>query len=118
MYDRELAPAGLELSQFTLLTTLDLTGDIPQKTLATMLAMDSTTLTRTLRPLLEHDWVRARAGEDRRMKLLGVTAAGRRKLAHAQPHWERAQARLQASVPPETWQSMGTMLAELAAIAE
>jgi DNA-binding MarR family transcriptional regulator len=118
MYDRELAPAGLELSQFTLLMTLDLTGDIPQKTLATVLAMDSTTLTRTLRPLLKHEWIRARAGEDRRKKLLGLTAAGRRKLAQAQPHWERAQAKLQASVPAETWQAMATMLAQLAAIAE
>jgi DNA-binding MarR family transcriptional regulator len=73
LYDRELSPAGLELSQLTLLMTLDQTAEITQKALARLLAMDSTTLTRTLRPMLERGWIAATAGEDRRQKLLSLT---------------------------------------------
>ena len=117
MYDRELAAAGLELSQFTLLMTLDLAGEITQKRLAAILAMDSTTLTRTLRTLVEHGWIKVAPGEDRREKLLSLSASGRRKLVQAQPHWERAQATLRARVGDETWSAMGNVLGELAGAA-
>jgi DNA-binding MarR family transcriptional regulator len=114
MYDRELAAAELEMSQFTLLMTLDLTGEITQKDMARVLAMDSTTLTRTLRPLVNRGWIRANPGKDRREKLLSLSPAGRRKFSQAQPHWERAQARLRTQLGDETWQAMGNLLGQLA----
>jgi DNA-binding MarR family transcriptional regulator len=117
IYDRELGAVGLELSQFTLLMTLDLTGEITQKALARLLAMDSTTLTRTLRTMVERGWIRTNPGEDRREKLLSLSAAGRRKFGQAQPHWERAQATLRAKVGDETWRAMGGLLGKLASTA-
>ena len=66
MYNQELQPSELELTQFTLLMTLDLTGEITQKALGNLLAMDSTTLTRTLSFLVDHGWIGAKQGEDRR----------------------------------------------------
>src|SRR5271170_855698 len=110
MYNQELRLSELELTQFTLLMTLDLTGELTQKALGKLLAMDSTTLTRTLSFLVERGWIGADPGEDRRQKLLSLTPAGRRKFKQAEPNWERAQKKLRASVGEGTWQQMGQLL--------
>jgi DNA-binding MarR family transcriptional regulator len=104
----------LELTQFTLLMALDLTGETTQKALARVLAMDSTTLTRTLSLLVERGWIRVNPGEDRREKLLSLSPTGRRKFKQAQPHWERAQEKLRANVGDETWRGMGKLLGRIA----
>jgi DNA-binding MarR family transcriptional regulator len=87
IYDQELAKAGIEITQFGLLTALDLTGEANQKRLSAGFAMDSTTLTRTLGLLRKQGWVRLRRGKDRREHLFRLTRKGRRQLAMAQPCW-------------------------------
>ena len=84
IYDQELAKAGIEITPFGLLTALDLTGEANQKRLSAGFAMDSTTLTRTLRLMLKQGWIRARRGKDKRERLFSLTRAGRRQLAAAQ----------------------------------
>lgn len=118
MYNYELRSSEIELTQFTLLMTLDLTGEITQKTLGRLLAMDSTTLTRTLSFLVERSWISSNPGEDRREKLLNLTPAGRRKFQQTQPHWERAQAKLRASAGEKAWHQMGELLTGIAIAAE
>src|SRR2546428_11407636 len=66
IYDQELRRAGLEITQFGLLTALAAVGEANQKRLSAGFAMDSTTLTRTLGLLLKQGWVQARRGKDRR----------------------------------------------------
>jgi DNA-binding MarR family transcriptional regulator len=118
MYNQELRSSELELTQFTLLMALDLTGETTQKRLAKLLAMDSTTLTRTLSYLVERDWIGTNPGEDRREKLLGLTPAGRREFQQAQPYWKRAQKKLRASVGESTWHQMGQLLANVTTATE
>ena len=118
MYNHELRSSELEFTQFTLLMTLDIAGEITQKTLGRLLAMDSTTLTRTLSVLVERGWISSNPGEDRREKLLNLTPAGRRKFQQTQPQWERAQKKLQARIGEKTWHQMGQMLTSIAAAAE
>ena len=118
MYNQELRSSELELTQFTLLMTLDLTGEITQKALGKLLAMDSTTLTRTLGFLVKRGWIGANPGEDRREKLLSLTPAGRRKFKQAQPNWERAQKMLRTSIGERTWHQMGQLLTSVATAAE
>lgn len=79
IYDQELRKAGLEITQFSLLTALTATGGANQKRLSAGLAMDSTTLTRTLRLLLKQGWIRVRPGEDRRERMFSLTAVGKAK---------------------------------------
>src|ERR1700720_477764 len=94
IYDQELRRAGLEITQFGLLTALAAVGEANQKRLSAGFAMDSTTLTRTLGVLRRQGWVRARRGKDGRERLFSLTGAGKRQMAMAQQHWERAQRRL------------------------
>jgi len=106
IYDQELRRAGLEITQFGLLTALAAVGEANQKQLSAGFAMDSTTLTRTLGLLRRQGWVRVRHGKDRRERLFHLTRAGRRQMAEAQPRWERAERRLRQELGDAGWKSM------------
>ena len=106
IYDQELRKAGLEITQFGLLTALAATGEANQKRLSAGFSMDSTTLTRTLRRLLKQGWVRVRRGNDRRERLFRLTQGGKRKMAEAQPYWKQAEQRLLRELSDEGWKSM------------
>jgi len=106
IYDQELRKAGLEITQFGLLTALAATGEANQKRLSAGFAMDSTTLTRTVGLLLKQGWVRVRRGRDRRERLFRLTEGGKRKMAEAQPFWEWAEQRLQRELGDAGWKIM------------
>ena len=93
-YEAELRPTGLSSTQFTILQALSFTGEVTQGRLGELLAMDSTSLTRTLAIMNRHGWVEKRRGEDRREWRLGLSRAGEKQLNFALPLWERAQSRL------------------------
>ena len=113
VYDQELRKAGLEITQFGLLTALSLTGEANQKRLSEGFAMDSTTLTRTLGLLRKQGWVRVKRGEDRRERRFGLTPKGKRKMAEAQPYWERAEQRLRRELGDEGWKSMKQAVSQI-----
>jgi len=113
IYDQELRKAGLEITHFSLLTALAKTGGANQKRLSAGFAMDSTTLTRTLKLLLKQGWIRVRPGEDRRERMFSLTAAGTQKMAEAQPHWEQAEKRLRQRLGDAVWKSMKQIVARV-----
>jgi len=90
-YDRELAPAGLNLNQYSILRRAART---PQNVgaLAREIGMDRTTLSRDLKPLIAAGWIElASSDEDARAKLVRIKPAGKRVLERAQPLWRKAQ---------------------------
>lgn len=94
MYDESLRPAGLQVSQLTLLVALATQGPGGVKLggLARALVMDRTTLTRNLRPLEKAGWVKtARSPEDARVRVLLLTPEGGKRIEAAFPLWKRAQ---------------------------
>ena len=117
LYDGELRAAGLRVTQFTLLQVLSRVGPIRQGQLGEALAMDSTTLTRTLKLLLEEEWIRRAVGADRRQRYFKLTPAGRRQLRQATPHWEQAQGRLKKSLGEAGWRELEGVLVGVAGAA-
>lgn len=113
IYDQELAKAGIEVTQFGLLTALDLTGEATQKRLSAGFAMDSTTLTRTLGLMRKQGWIRVRRGKDKRTRLFSLTRAGRRQLATAQRFWADAQRRLRRELGEAGWASMRQAVSQM-----
>ena len=113
IYDQELATAGIEITQFGLLTALDLTGEANQRRLSTGFAMDSTTLTRTLGLMRKQGWVRLRRGKDKREHLFRLTRKGRRQLTMAQPCWAAAQHRLRKELGEAGWTSMEQAVSQM-----
>jgi len=118
MYNQELRDTGLELTQFTLLMALNLTGEITQGNLGKLLALDTTSLTRMLRLLTKQGWIGVKTGDDRRERLLRLTPSGQQKLDESRPDWERAQKRLRRGLGEAGWTEMGVLLADMARAAE
>jgi DNA-binding MarR family transcriptional regulator len=113
-YDEELRGVGLRTTQYSLLISLSRAGEVRQRDLGELTLLDETTLTRSLRPLIDAGWVAIAPGADRREKLIRLTSAGAAKLTAARPAWERAQARIQAVLPEGTLQGLMEILPEVA----
>ena len=106
LYEEALRPTGLRATQFTVLQTLSLAGEVTQGELGQILAMDSTTLTRTLTIMGRHGWIAKRHGEDRREWRMRLSKAGETQLKQALPHWEKAQRRLRRQLGEELSDSL------------
>ena len=113
IYDQELRKAGIEVTQFGLLTALAIVGEANQKTLSAGFAMDSTTLTRTLALLRKQGWIHVRPGKDRRERVFRLTDAGKKQITAAQPHWRMAEHRLRKILGPASWKQMHATVARV-----
>lgn len=96
-YEQHLRSIGLKLSQYSVLMNLS-TEPQTLLQLADRLEMDRTTLTRSLKPLVEQGWVAEVAGDDARRRLLILTTSGHRFRKQAQQVWRDAQLALEAQL--------------------
>ena len=106
VYEEALRPLGLSGTQFTILQVLAQAGDLSQGQLAGMLAMDSTTLTRTLAIMIRQGWVAERRGKDRRERRLRLSTTGSDTLQQALPIWEALQSRLRKKLGNRAWEEI------------
>ncbi len=104
-FDEALKPVGLTNGQFSLIMSLnrpDMPG-VPRATIgsvAELLGMDRTTVTASARVLFERGLITVTAEpEDRRSKVLRLTAEGRQALADAMPIWTRVHAEIERELP-------------------
>ena len=98
IYSKHLAPAGLKISQFSLLGFILAEGPVSIGRLSELLATDRTTLTRNLRPLLAQGVVeRATSGDKRRHELV-ATPAGRGLFKRALPLWAAAEQEVRSAM--------------------
>ena len=90
-FDVALRPAGLNNGQFSMMMSLNRPEPPTLAAVAAGLAMDRTTLTAKLKPLVRRGFVAVRIdAADRRARRLVLTPAGRAALAVAVPIWQRA----------------------------
>ncbi len=92
LYDDAIAPAGLHLTQFSLLRTLAVRGPTRITELAAVTLLDRTALSRNLDPLVARGLVTVVAGKDARTREVALSRAGHAAIRAALPHWKRAQA--------------------------
>lgn len=111
-YDETLRPAGLTITQFTILQALSLAGEITQARLGQILAMDSTTLTRTLGVMNREGWIAKVHGRDRRERRLHLTRVGKSELNRAVPYWQRSQETLRIQLGQERWDNLTKLMNE------
>ena len=92
-YDAALRPLGLTSGQFSLLMALNRPEPPAMGEVASLLAMDRTTLTANLKPLERRGLLAvAPDGANGRSRRLELTEPGRALPARALPAWERTQA--------------------------
>jgi DNA-binding MarR family transcriptional regulator len=105
-FDDAFRPLDLTSGQFSLLVSLNRPDPPSIGSVASLLAMDRTTLTAALKPLERRGLVEVRVdAKDRRSRLLKLTANGRALLTRAVPIWEKSHATIEkrlAKVDPDS----------------
>ncbi|MGB9076774.1 MAG: MarR family transcriptional regulator [Terracidiphilus sp.] len=95
-FDDALRPFGLTNGQFSLLMSLNRPEPPGMASVASLLAMDRTTLTAALKPLQRRRLVRVMPDPtDRRGRLMTLTARGQSILIHAVPVWQSTHAEVE-----------------------
>jgi DNA-binding MarR family transcriptional regulator len=112
-YDEALRPLGLTITQFTILQALSLARDITQGRLGEILAMDSTTLTRTLGVMSRQRWIAKVQGTDRRERRLRLTRAGKSEFNRALPSWQKSQEMLRVQLGKERWDDLTKLMNDI-----
>ena len=96
-FDEALRPAGLTNGQFSLLMSLNRPQPPGIGSVASLLAMDRTTLTAALKPLARRGLVEIQVDpKDKRGRLLLLTQAGHALLIAAMPVWTATHAEIDA----------------------
>ncbi len=100
-YNAFMAEIDLTMPQFATLASLCQQDGLSVTELAQLIGVDSTTLTRNLRLLEKRGLVSQHtASDDRRRRVLRLTAEGRRLFVRALPLWQQAQAALTKKLGP------------------
>jgi DNA-binding MarR family transcriptional regulator len=99
-FDDALRPYGLTNGQFSLLMSLNRPQPPAMGPVASLLAMDRTTLTAALKPLERRGLVQITPDPaDRRSRILKLTSKGRKLLADALPVWKSTHEEIEKRLP-------------------
>ena len=102
LYDLVLAPTGLKATQYIILETIDMMGEIAHCDLARHFAASEETFSRRLASARKSGWVCMKLGE-RHRRIYCLTERGRKLLELARPYWERAEDRLRRELGEDDW---------------
>lgn len=92
IYDDALKPAGLRITQFSLLRGLGRLKSATLTELADESALDLTTISRNVKLLGDLGWIEAAPAEnDKRQKVLRLSKSGRDAIRRALPYFNKAQ---------------------------
>lgn len=91
LYDRALETHGLSIAQVNLLAALGRVGPCSPARVGDVLQLERSTVSRNLRLLLEHGWIKAVSSDAKGVREVALTSAGRKKIEAVMPDWRRAQ---------------------------
>jgi DNA-binding MarR family transcriptional regulator len=113
-FDEELRPFELTNGQFSLLMSLNRPEPPAMGPVASLLAMDRTTLTAALKPLERRGLLKIKSDpNDRRSRILILTEKGRTLLARALPVWQKAHDTVEKLSPETDWNAFRNNLRTL-----
>ena len=115
-YDKLLEPAGLRVSQATVLVVLYLSGEQTINEMAEQLELDRTTMTRNLKPLAQKGLLTIASGSDQRTRVVALTPKGKAALLKVLPLWEQTQAYMVEGIGEANASLLLTQLSEAAAL--
>ncbi|MEN8374625.1 MAG: MarR family winged helix-turn-helix transcriptional regulator [Gemmatimonadota bacterium] len=113
-YEACLAPAGVTVTQYSILRYLQREGASPLRRVADALELERTSLYRAMATLERDGLVESRVDpEDARVKQAELTETGGRKILETLPHWRRAQESFLAAVGDVEWTTVASRLEDL-----
>jgi DNA-binding MarR family transcriptional regulator len=93
VYDTAFDRHGVTVAQVDLLAALGYAGPCPPSTLAEVLQLERSTVSRNLNLLLNHGWIEVRSADAKGIREVALTRAGRAKIQAVMPAWREAQRR-------------------------
>lgn len=93
-YDQALRPHGIKFAQMNILTVVTARGPVQPSTVADVLSLEKSTLSRNLKMLESKGWIETLPGEAGNTQLLQTTSAGAALLETAAPAWRGVQSEL------------------------
>jgi len=103
LYDEALQPSGIRSTQFAVLVAIAKMEPITVSGLEVVLAIDSTTLSRSLRKLEQMGLLKMARGRDQRERLGRLSAKGRRVLEKSVPYWRKVQGQVVSRLKTPGW---------------
>jgi len=113
-YDEALQDTGIRSTQFAILVGIAKSQPVSIGALGSVLVIDSTTLTRSLRLLKKDGLVAVSERSTMRQRFLSITSKGERILARALPVWRKTHNRFVASLGSHHWLDLRSELERLA----
>ena len=115
LYESEPGWPNLTIPQLALLRAIARGETTAYAGLVSLLALDQTTVSRSLATLKRRQWIRMARGADRRDGRVVLTEAGKRQLQRGNRAWRRAQARFRRRYGAKKWHAMQRELTAIAA---
>jgi DNA-binding MarR family transcriptional regulator len=115
VYDREISPAGINVTQLAVLRRIARLQGESLARIAEDLEMDRTSLYRALAPMIRDGWIASAEGADDRSRTARLTKKGDRVLAAANQRWNGVQGRVIGRFGQRAY---GSLLAELQRLAD
>jgi DNA-binding MarR family transcriptional regulator len=115
LYESEPGWPNLSIPQLALLRAIARGGTIGHAGLSSLLALDQTTVSRSLAMLRRRRLIRMAHGDARRERRVVLTEAGKLQLQRGNLAWRRAQARFRRRYGAKNWDAMQRELTALAA---
>jgi DNA-binding MarR family transcriptional regulator len=116
-YDMALQQSGIRSTQFAILVGIAKNQPVSMGTLAGVILIGSTTLTRSLRLLEREGLIAISNRAAMRQRFLTLTAKGEDALARSLPAWRAAQERFVRTIGSEYWVELRGALERLAHVA-
>jgi DNA-binding MarR family transcriptional regulator len=103
MYDTAMQDSGVRSTQFAILVGVAKTQPVSMGTLADVLVLDRTTLTRSVRLLQKEKLITISKRSTMRQRFLQLTPGGEKALAKSLPLWRAVQARFVSTIGSDYW---------------
>jgi DNA-binding MarR family transcriptional regulator len=118
LYDDALAPLGMSLNQFSIMSKLSRLGPQMIQDLADLLVMDRSTLGHLLRPLERRGWLTIHVAEtDKRQHAIALTTAGKAHMKKAKRLWAQAERSFERAFGEDHALLLRTVLKQVTTIA-
>jgi len=117
LYDQAFQSAGIRSTQFSIMVAVAKTQPTSIGALSSVLVIDSTTLTRSLKRLQKEGVLTVSPRAVKRQRFVSLAPKGEKLLADSLPAWRAAQERFVKAMGSEYWLNLRAELERLAQVA-
>jgi DNA-binding MarR family transcriptional regulator len=109
-FEASVTSLGIKGTQFALLGYVLRDGPLKPSTLAKVMELSASTLSRNVQPLIAQGWLVMDEGRDARSRLLSITPEGKKLCKQAGRRWKDAQVALGRHMGPQQLAELHGML--------